>query len=71
MIVPPKEHTHVEELVKAGMFAIMTLDAPGAQGAEVAGVHAWGVSTPLAADVADATAGLAIEVHMAKPVIFT
>ena len=61
---------HFEESVKAGILATITFVDPGAHGAAMAGVQAWGVNTPLAADVAEATAGLAIEVHMAKPVIF-
>ena len=69
-MVPPKEQTHFEESVRAGIFATITFVEPGAHGAAMAGVQACGVSTPLAADVADATAGLAIDVHMAKPVMF-
>jgi len=53
------------------MFAIMVLVAPGAQGAEVTGTHGVGVKTPLAADVAEAVAGLDMEVHMANVGILT
>jgi hypothetical protein len=45
-------------------LAIITFDAPGVQGAEVIGVQGIGVSTPIAALVADATAGLLMLEHM-------
>jgi hypothetical protein len=41
-----------------------TLFEPGVQGPEAAGSHGWGVSTPPAADVADATRGLLVEEHI-------
>ena len=44
---------------------------PGAHGAVVTGVHGMGVRTPNAAAVAAATAGFAIELHIANGRIFT
>ena len=70
-ITPPYEHIHLEESFNAGMLAIRTVGAPIIQGAAVMGVQGIGVRTPLAADVADATAGLAIDMHITKPGIFT
>ena len=71
MVPWPIEHMQVELLFSAGILAIMTLLAPGVQGAEITGVQVWGVSTPLAAEVAADTAGLAIEVHIVKPAMLT
>ena len=47
------------------------LGQPGAHGAAVAGTHGMGVSTPIAAAVAAATIGLAMDWHMPKGVMFT
>ena len=70
-MTPPKEHISLELLLRAGILAINTVGAPGAQGATVTGVQGMGVKTPRAAAVADATAGLDMEVHMPKGRIFT
>ena len=43
---------------------------PGAQGAGITGTQGMGVSTPMAAAVAEATVGLAREEHMPKGMIF-
>ena len=48
------------------MPPIVTIGEPGAQGAGVTGTHGIGVNTPKAAAVADATAGLAMDMHMPK-----
>ncbi len=56
----------MELLLSAGWLAISTVGHPGAQGADVTGVQGMGVSTPKAAAVAEATAGLAIDVHIPK-----
>ena len=53
------------------MDPIGTVGAPGTQGAGVAGMQGIGVSTPRAAAVAAATAGLAGLVHMPNGVTFT
>jgi hypothetical protein len=47
-----------------------TVGLPGAHGAEMAGTHGHGVRTPAAADVADATVGLASDVHIPKGMMF-
>jgi hypothetical protein len=60
-ICPPNEHIHLLLSVNAGMFITLTCALPGAQGAAIAGTHGIGVSTPIAAAVAEATAGLAID----------
>jgi hypothetical protein len=49
----------------------MTVGAPVTQGAGVFGMHGIGVSAPIAADVAAATAGLAREVHIPNGMMFT
>lgn len=43
-----------------------TSSVPGTHGATVAGTQGMGVSTPRAADVAEATSGLANEEHIPK-----
>jgi hypothetical protein len=55
---------HLEVLLSAGMFPIITVAEPGAQGAAVAGTQGMGVSTPMAAAVAAATVGFAMELHI-------
>ncbi len=65
-ITPPYEHIHLDDSLNAGMLAIKVLGAPGTQGAAVTGTHGVGVNTPLAAEVADAVAGFAIEIHIAN-----
>lgn len=59
-MTPPQLHIHLQLLSKAGMFEIFNIGAPGAQGAAMTGMHGIGVSTPMAAAVAEATVGLAI-----------
>ena len=59
-----------QELSKAGILPIIVLLAPGVHGATVAGIHGIGVSTPKAAAVAEATTGLANELHMPNGKIF-
>ena len=63
-MTPPHVHMHFETLSKAGIFPIRTVGAPGVHGAGVTGMHGIGVSTPKAAEVAEATVGLARDVHM-------
>ena len=70
-ITPPHAHMHLEVLLRAGMLAIITVGDPGTQGATVFGMQGMGVSTPMAAAVADATVGLARDMHMPKGMIFT
>jgi hypothetical protein len=54
-MVPIQLHMQVLESVSAGIPPIVALDAPGVQGEVVTGMQGWGVSTPMAADVAEAT----------------
>lgn len=68
---PPNEHTHCELFVRAGAPPDNTVGEPGAHGAAVIGVHGIGTSTPNAAAVAAATDGLAMLIHIPKPVMFT
>jgi len=70
VMTPPQLHMSVEELVSAGLLPIITVGEPGVQGAVVTGIQGIGVSTPIAADVADATCGLASEVHIPKGGMF-
>ncbi len=70
-MTPPYEHIHLDDSVRAGMFARRTVGAPGAQGLAVTGTQGVGVKTPLAADVAEAVVGFDMEVHIAKEGIFT
>lgn len=62
-IVPPKAQVRVADWVSAGLPPIMTAPA-GFHGPTGVGVQGWGVRTPIAAAVADATAGFAIEVQL-------
>jgi hypothetical protein len=68
---PPKEHIHWESSVSAGEFAIMVFGAPGVHGNVIAGMHGPGVSTPSAAAVSPAVAGLARLVHTPKGTTLT
>ena len=70
-ITPPHMQVHIEELFNAGIPPSMTVGAPGAQGATVAGTQGIGVNTPKAAAVAAATVGLEGDMHMAKGAMFT
>jgi hypothetical protein len=56
---------------RAGWLPTIVFIAPGIQGAEVTGIHGMGVSTPIAAAVAAATWGLAMDMHMPKGAMFT
>src|SRR4051794_30966045 len=60
---------HLEVLSSAGMPPSNTVAAPGAHGA-VTGTHGIGVNTPRAAAVAEATVGLAIDMHIPKVGMF-
>ncbi len=70
-MTPPQMHMHWEVLFKAGMLAIITVGEPGTHGAGVFGMQGMGVSTPMAALVADATVGLASDMHIPNGGIFT
>lgn len=65
-MTPPHIQVQVEVLLSAGELLISTVGEPGTQGAGVAGIQGIGVSTPNAAAVAEATAGLAMEEQTPK-----
>ena len=52
------------------MLLIKIVGEPGTQGVVVAGIQGIGVSTPIAAEVAEATVGLAKEEQRPKGKIF-
>jgi hypothetical protein len=62
---------HLEVLLSAGEPFMFTVGEPGAHGPVITGMQGWGVSTPLAAAVADATWGLLTVVHMPKGLMLT
>ena len=61
---------HVDVLLRASMPPILHVAEPGFQGEVVTGTQGIGVSTPNAAAVAEATVGLAIDVHIPKGGMF-
>lgn len=63
-MTPPQVHMQVQVLFRAGMPPIMVVAAPGVHGLVVTGMQGIGVNTPRVAAVADATVGLAIDMHM-------
>jgi hypothetical protein len=63
VIVPPHEHVDVDESSRAAWPSIMTSVAPGVQSLS-RGWQGWGVSVPMAADVAAATCGFDSDVHI-------
>ncbi|BAY54565.1 response regulator receiver sensor signal transduction histidine kinase [Leptolyngbya boryana NIES-2135] len=68
--MPPNAQLQIAVFGRAGILPIFTLIAPGDQGLTIAGIQGMGVRTPKAAAVAAATAGFAIELHMANGKIF-
>jgi hypothetical protein len=71
LITPAHRHMSFELSLRAGMLAIRTVGAPGAQGATVLGMHGMGVRTPKADAVAAATVGLARLEHIPNGMMFT
>lgn len=69
-ICPPQLHIHLQLSNNTGKLEIFTCP-PGAHGAAITGIQGMGVSTPIAADVAEATVGLASDWHMPKGAILT
>ena len=61
---------HLHVLFNAGFPPTKTVGDPGAQGADITGVHGIGVKTPIAADVAADTCGFAMDVHIPKGIMF-
>ena len=70
-MVPPHMHISLLSLVSVGAPNVLTKTLPGDHGAVVLGIQGIGVSTPQAAEVAEATDGLASERHMPKLGILT
>lgn len=64
LITPPYAHAVVLSLVRAGQPEIVTDREPGAHDDTGTGMQVWGVRTPSAADVADATIGFARLEHI-------
>jgi hypothetical protein len=71
LITPVQLHMHFDVLSSIGCPPSITVGAPGIQGADVAGMHGIGVSTPNAAAVAAATVGFAGDMHMPNGAMFT
>ena len=71
VITPAQLHMQIETLSSAGWLSSRSVIAPGTQGVIVAGIQGCGVSTPSAAEVAAATAGLAMLVHMPNGMMLT
>ena len=63
---PHHRHWHFEVSSRAGVLPMRIVVEPGAQGPAGIGMHGCGVSTPIAAEVAAATNGFAIAVHIPK-----
>lgn len=70
VITPPQVHMQVHVLFRAGMLPIMQVAEPGVHGEVVTGMQGIGVNTPRAAAVAEATVGLAIDMHIPKGGMF-
>lgn len=70
-ITPPHRQLSVQVLSSEGWLPSSTVVAPGTHGLTVTGMHGCGVSTPKAAEVAAATAGLARLMHIPNGAIFT
>lgn len=68
-MTPPHVHIHLALLIRDGIFITFTIPG-GAHGAVMTGTQGIGVNTPIAADVAEATVGLANDWHMPKGIIF-
>jgi hypothetical protein len=63
-------HISVQVLSSVGLPPSVTVGAPGTQGDVVTGMQGIGVSTPIAAAVAEATEGFAGEMHMPNGMMF-
>src|SRR4051812_23986205 len=70
-MTPAQLHINLEVMFSAGMPPRSIVGDPGAQGAVVIGMHGIGVSTPMAAEVAAATIGLAMLMHIPNGRMFT
>jgi hypothetical protein len=70
-ITPPQIQFKIEVLFRAGAPPIITVGEPGDQGAGVTGTQGTGVRTPMAAEVAAATAGFVGVVHIPNGITLT
>ena len=70
-MTPPHIQVSLLEMVSVGKPWRRTWVLPGAQGAMVLGTQGMGVSTPQAAEVAEATVGLARDRHIPNEGILT
>jgi hypothetical protein len=70
VIMPAHMQLQVQVLSSVGCWATI-VTPPGTQGALVAGMQGCGVRTPIAAEVAAATCGLAMLLHMPNDEMFT
>ena len=70
-MTPPHMHISLLFLVRVGKPWVDTMTLPGVQGATVLGTQGMGVSTPQAAEVAEATVGFAKERHIPKEGMLT
>lgn len=71
LITPPYMHMHFDVEFSAGIFATITVGAPGIHGLLVMGVHGPGVNTPSAAAVSAAVAGFVSDMQTPKGMMFT
>lgn len=69
VITPPQAQLQMQVLSIAGIFPYITVGMPGVQGV-VTGTQGIGVNTPIAAAVADATAGLVGVMHIPNGAMF-
>src|SRR5579871_2638190 len=70
-MVPAQAHEHVEVLARALTSSMAAIFAPGVHGPETTGTHGIGVSTPIAAAVAEATCGFDWLWHIPNGAMFT
>ena len=71
LITPPQVHRQVDVLFNTGIPPSNTVGDPGIHGDTVFGMHGIGVKTPNAAAVAEATTGLAGQMHIPNGMMFT
>jgi hypothetical protein len=71
VITPPNTQLQIEGLSSVTSLVLLTVIPPGLQGLGVLGTQGIGVSTPMAAEVAEATVGLAIDMQVPKGMMFT
>lgn len=70
-MIPAHKQGHTHDFSRAGAPCTNKSGLPGIHGAWVLGIQGMGVSTPIAADVAAATVGLASERHSPNGAMLT